>query len=714
MTVKPEILFLSPDHTTGNFSDYLGTAYIIAFLRQKGIHAKQFYSYKPSTIPQTVNRILGSGADIIGFSFYNANYFLIKTLCKELKKHKPDIFIIAGGPTPTFSDRIVLHNIPEIDICVRGEGEFTTKEVVEHFKRGLAFDNIAGISYRRNNKIMRNDDRPFMRHPASPENSLDVLPSPYLNNTTDPLHIIKHNKEIPLITSRGCIFKCTYCNCTSISKHTIRYHSPDRIIAELKLINDTIKEKDKHVVRIDDDCFTLNKKRVEKICNGLLENGIDLKIAITTRADYVDEKILKLLYNAGVRTISFGLESANPKTLYRINKIRLSDKKRKDFRLEKNFLYKLKKSVEIAKKTGFEVETSIILGLPGENLKDISRTIDFVEDLKIKLCYYNYLNIFPGTELFNNLEKDKKTVSEKYLQLASNRLPNAIATDQISRIPLLDNTNIAIKKKYNTSLSNAFLAGFLNKNEADKYAPAIFFLEGKAPVLSLTNKLPLQSLMFLARYKKKGIKMRHMRIAHAVNMFCGNNYIDYNMFGKYHRYHEKYSRWLNISKLSDAFSNKNIAGENIILDISSYNDIAYFERLLLNMSSFIHFIFESQAASFILLDACRWSNHCPAKDMNRLIVNNKLCMSPCFNGKIIGKLGDPFEKIENKYLNYLRLEEKKRGCGKCPARNQCSRCPFLGNIPYKTYCKIKRKYSARIDKLIALLNIKQYGRILTE
>ena len=79
-----------------------------------------------------------------------------------------------------------------------------------------------------------------------------------------------------------------------------------------------------------------------------------------------------------------------------------------------------------------------------------------------------------------------------------------------------------------------------------------------------------------------------------------------------------------------------------------------------------------------------------------------------------GKFKPNNKKIENKYLNYLRLEEKKRGCGKCPARNQCSKCPFLGNIPYKTYCKIKRKYSARIDKLIALLNIKQYGRILTE
>jgi len=718
MAAKPEILFLFPDYTTGNFSNCLGTAYIIAYLKQEGIYAKQFRSYKPSTMPQIACRVLDSGADIIGFSCYNTNYFLIKMLCKELKKRKPDIFIIAGGPTPTFSDRIVLHNIPEIDICVRGEGEFTTKKIIEHLKKDRLFNNIAGISYRHNDRIIRTEDRPLMQNTESREAGLDILPSPYLSNILDPLRTMKYDKEIPLITSRGCTFKCTYCNCSIISKHTVRYHSPERIIAELTLINAAIRGKGEHKVTIHDDCFTLNNKRVEKICGGILKNKLDLTIAITTRADYVNERILKLLYKAGVRTIGFGLESANPKTLARIKKIRLSYKKRGGLELEKNFLNKLKQSVAIARKIGFEVDTSIILGLPGEDFKDILKTINFVDRLKNKLCYYNYLQIYPGTELFNSLAKNRNTNSEKWLQLSLNRLQSTIPINKILGIPVLNNTNIAIKKRYNASLSNAFLMGFLNKNIANKYAPAIFFPVSKAPISILKNKTPLKSLIFLwqrgSSNAQKEIKISPVRVAQALNISRGNNYIAYNMLGKYHSYYEKYSRWLNNFKLSDTFFNKNIIDGKIIFDISSNSDIAEFERFLLKMPELIHSIFSNEITSFILLDSCRWARRCPAKNLNRLIVNKNLCFSTCFHGKIIGKLGESFEKIENTYLNYLKSERKKRGCARCPVKKQCSQCPFLGNIHYKTYCKIKRKYAARIDKFIALLILQNIALALPE
>jgi len=704
MAAKPEILFIFPDYTNGNFSNCLGAAYIIAYLKQEGISARQFHSYKPSTIPQIACRILDSGAGIIGFSCYNTNYFLIKLLCKELKKRKPDIFIIAGGPTPTFSDRIVLRNIPEIDICVRGEGEFATKEIIENFKKGCGFDNISGISFYRDNKIIRTEDRVFAQNLASREYSLDALPSPYLNHILDPENIIKHDKEIPLITSRGCIFKCTYCNCTALSKHTVRYHSAERIIAELKLINDVIKEKNKRNVRIHDDCFTLNNKRITQICNGIIKNKIDLKIAITTRADYVDEKLLKLLYRAGVRRIGFGLETANPETLYRIKKIRLSYKKRNNFLPEKKFLKKLKDSVFTAKKIGFEVDISIILGLPGENLKNILKTINFVARLKNKTCYYNYLHAYPGTEIFDNLGKNNKKTSEKWLQLFLNTLP----VNQISKIPLLSNANIAINKQDKASLVNAFLMGLLNKNIANKYAPAMFFLENRVPVSVLKNKVPLESTIFL----QKGMNIQHASLAKTLNMSHGSSHIQYNMLGKYFNYYKDSWRWLNNFRLSDTFLNKTPAHRNIIFDISCASDVAEFENFLSNMPDFIHSIFTKKINSFILLDACRWTHHCPAKDPNRLIVNKKLCLTACFHGKIIGKLGDSFRKTNNAYFGYLESERKKRGCEKCPAKKHCSQCPFLGNIPYKTYCRIKRNYLGRIDKFIALLNIRNTTGIL--
>ncbi|MEK6732818.1 MAG: radical SAM protein [Candidatus Omnitrophota bacterium] len=694
MPVKPEILFLFPNHATGHFSHCLGTAYIIAYLQQEGVSAEQFYNYKLLTIPQITDKILSFETNIVGFTCYHTNYFLIKTLCRHLKKRKPGIFIIAGGPTPTFSDRAVLHNVPEIDICVRGEGEFTTREIIEHLKRNRIFSSIQGITYRLNNRVIRAPDRPLAQ--------LDALPSPYINNILNPADIINHGEEIPVITSRGCIFKCTYCNCAAISKHTIRYHSPERVAAELEIIHNALKGKQARAIRIYDDCFTLSNNRTEQICNYIIKKNLNLNIAVSTRADYVNEKILRLLYKSGVKNISFGIESVNPKTLFRVKKIRLFYKKIDRFRPEKRFLDKLKLAVALAKRIGFETEASIILGLPGEGVKDILRTINFVKRLGLRLCYCNYLGIYPGTELFRAFKGDKLKASEKWLRIPWHKLFN---------IPILTNSNIAAKKRINTFLCNAFLMGFLNIRS---FAHSLLFTDNNAPFLNeLQDITPVQSILFLAQYTgrhtvqgNRKIKIRHTRLGKILGLGYQNNRIDYNMLKNYYPYHEVHSYWLNQFKFSDIFLNKGSTSRNIILDISSAARMAEFEKLLLNMPELAGRIFSNKISQFTLVDACRWSRSCPAKNLSRLIVDKKLRISTCFHGKIIGKLGEPVEKIKKRCAGYIQSERKKRGCEKCPVKDYCSQCPFLGGIYPETFCRIKREYSARIDKFIALMNLK--------
>ncbi len=587
-----------------------------------------------------------------------------------------------------------MHNVPEIDICVRGEGEFTTREIIEHLKRNRIFSSIQGITYRLNNRVIRAPDRPLAQ--------LDALPSPYINNILNPADIINHGEEIPVITSRGCIFKCTYCNCAAISKHTIRYHSPERVAAELEIIHNALKGKQARAIRIYDDCFTLSNNRTEQICNYIIKKNLNLNIAVSTRADYVNEKILRLLYKSGVKNISFGIESVNPKTLFRVKKIRLFYKKIDRFRPEKRFLDKLKLAVALAKRIGFETEASIILGLPGEGVKDILRTINFVKRLGLRLCYCNYLGIYPGTELFRAFKGDKLKASEKWLRIPWHKLFN---------IPILTNSNIAAKKRINTFLCNAFLMGFLNIRS---FAHSLLFTDNNAPFLNeLQDITPVQSILFLAQYTgrhtvqgNRKIKIRHTRLGKILGLGYQNNRIDYNMLKNYYPYHEVHSYWLNQFKFSDIFLNKGSTSRNIILDISSAARMAEFEKLLLNMPELAGRIFSNKISQFTLVDACRWSRSCPAKNLSRLIVDKKLRISTCFHGKIIGKLGEPVEKIKKRCAGYIQSERKKRGCEKCPVKDYCSQCPFLGGIYPETFCRIKREYSARIDKFIALMNLK--------
>jgi len=723
VATRPDILFVSPEYTTGNCTSDLGTAYIIAYLKQEGMSAEQFYCYKPLTLAQLARHILKTGAPMIGFSCYNANYFLIKSLCKELKRLSPDIFIITGGPTATFSDGIVLQNIPAIDICVRGEGELTTKEIIEHFKGGRPFHSIAGISYRLNGETVRTSERPLRQGGSrTPETSLDIFPSPYLNNPSHIAHLIKHEKEIPLITSRGCVFKCTYCNCTVISQHTIRSHSVERIVSELKLIHDTVQEKEKRTVQIHDDFFTFNHKRVERICNGIIKNRLDLKITITTRADFVNEKILCLLYKAGVRTVNFGLESAHPKSLFRIKKIRLHFGKTNDYRPEKRFLKRFKSSVAAAKKIGLEVDISILLGLPGETRKDILRTIDFARRLKIRRCYHNYLAVYPGTELFTKYAGSQATDSEEWLRCPSDRLPGALPADPLARIPSANNSDAAITARHSASLSHAFLMGFLKNEPGKKHVPSFFFKDDRAPILKTINKLPLQSLIFLAHCTngafatRETTELRHMRVAHALSMPPGHSCIDFHALETYDPYHKRYEKFSHSSskfKLSDAFSDKDVGNKKILFEISAKSDIIELKKLL-KMPDLVHTVLADNSPGFILRDACRWTRFCPAKKFDRFMVDKELCLSSCFHGRALGKFGDPFEKIKKNYLDFLRSERKKRGCHNCPAQKQCSQCPFLGNIPYEEFCGIRRTYATRLDNFIAVLMAKNIMSTLPE
>jgi len=144
---------------------------------------------------------------------------------------RPDILIIAGGPTATFSDKYLLKDMPEIDICVRGEGEYTTFELIEHLKNndGLSniISNIKGVTYRKNGNIIRNQNRPFIKE-------IDIIPSPYLTGILKPEDLLNQNGEISILTSRGCVYRCTYCNFSAMSRHTIRYHSIDRVMSQCK------------------------------------------------------------------------------------------------------------------------------------------------------------------------------------------------------------------------------------------------------------------------------------------------------------------------------------------------------------------------------------------------------------------------------------------------------------------------------------------------
>ncbi len=105
-----------------NFQPHLGVAYIQAYMAKNGINSKQVIPPIGSTLSDCVDLLLSTDAKIIGFTCYDHNYFMVRTIASFIKRKKPEAFVIIGGPAATFSDELILADCTDIDLCVRFEG----------------------------------------------------------------------------------------------------------------------------------------------------------------------------------------------------------------------------------------------------------------------------------------------------------------------------------------------------------------------------------------------------------------------------------------------------------------------------------------------------------------------------------------------------------------------------------------------------------------
>jgi radical SAM superfamily enzyme YgiQ (UPF0313 family) len=703
MKQQPTVLFAYAIPSEGIFSDYLGSASIIAFLKSKRIRAEQFHSDPHDTLQRTIDRMLASGARVVGFTCYNSNYQLTKIVCRELKKRAPRIHLLAGGPTAMYSDAIILHNIPEISICVRGDGEFAMNEIMEHIEHGRPLNTILGISYRENGTLYRTPDRPPIPPGEPLKDCLDRFPSPYLSGTLDPLNFADTGHEIPLTTSRGCVFMCAYCNCPTLSHHGVRFHSPERVVAELKLISERLKGREA-VIKITDDCFTLNKQRVREICEGILKHKIKVNITLLTRVDCVDTPTLKLLYRAGVRTIGFGLESAQPATLSRIEKVRRFNDPAASLQKGKEFIEAMKRCVKEAHTIGFDVYTSMIAGLPGETLKDVTSTLRFIEKLG-SVCYYNRLRLFPGTPLFKQAVGTRPHLSEKWLQLTHTALPGTLSDRDIRRVPIMPNSDLGGWNELDATAISFFLMGLAHEDAMGRLRPAYFVNNNlRLSVSAIAATLPMTSVLLFSSRNKGTTSVRPIRAAYAYTVAEKRAFIDYTRVDDHYRSGPVQLHDGNKRSLPRSLFQKG-RGLIQVVDLDSDNLAAQFQKLLGNLRGLSRRLLKDGTERIALKDVCRWTNNCPAKEGRRYFIQRGNRITCCFHGKILGGLGDPMPKILATFDKYLQAAQKERGCATCPVRKKCSQCPFLGDMRAETFCSLRKQHNDAIEAFMRLLKL---------
>ncbi|MEA3398314.1 MAG: radical SAM protein [Patescibacteria group bacterium] len=397
--MKIALIFPPSLYQTKQTMPPLGIAWIAAVLRENGYKDVYLidsvinnYSNK-----QVIEILKKKGADVIGVSFGTQNRFYAFDLIREIKKEFTDIPLITGGPHPTLTADDMLKKIPQIDIVIRGEGEYTFLDLVKTIDKNNSFDNVKGISYRRGESIIHNS-------PREPIMDLDSLPFP----ARDLLPINDYKQTIPLsdkictsmLTSRGCPFSCIYCSTAEQWGHAIRHRSPDNIIQEIKYLMANYKLDG---VGFFDDVFTINKQRVIEFCQKLINSNMEVAWWCEARANTIDREVVSWMKRAGCEHISMAIESGNNQILKNIKKA---------ITVEQGI-----KAVKIIKQSGIKLKTFFMYSLPGETKKEIKQTVELIKYFQDKLgvdeVAQSITMIYPGTEI-ERIAKEKGIIDKNF------------------------------------------------------------------------------------------------------------------------------------------------------------------------------------------------------------------------------------------------------------------------------------------------------------
>jgi len=382
----------------------LGLGYIASVLEKGGhevkiIERKLFVNYSADrqrylaeADKKTRQEILSFKPQIVGITSTTPAAMDAFHVARLVKEMNPETVTVIGGSHPTIMAEHTLNQCNDIDIVCRGEGEFVMLEIAN----GTYRSRIKGITYRNGKGIISNEKRDSF-------DELDKIPYPARHLFDREFYFSKDvavmrgtmMKGATVFTARGCPFKCAFCLSTHLAEQTggryARFHSPEYIANEIEFL---IDKYGINAVNILDDMFAISKERAISICETFIKRGLHKKIKynVNLRADSADVRLLEMLKDSGCINVVYGCESGSEHTL-RLMK--------KNTTVAKNM-----EAIELTKKAGITCDVNILIGMPGEEEKDIIETINFLKKARPDKIRVAKLYPLPGSSVFLDLVKD--------------------------------------------------------------------------------------------------------------------------------------------------------------------------------------------------------------------------------------------------------------------------------------------------------------------
>jgi len=356
----------------------MGLAYIAGVLEKEGFEVSILDLFITKNPLKVLNDMIRKNhPEITGISFASANRFQAFQIAKTVKEIDENILVVVGGPHATFASEDILKNVREVDVVAKGEGEFIMLDIA----KGKDLKDIPGISYRKNGKIFHNSLR-------SPIKNLDILPLPAYNlldmgKYNFPMGFLEENyKAMTISTMRGCPYGCNFCSCTAMWGAYPRTFSAEKVIENMELL---MEKYGCNTFYFTDETFTLHKNKCTELCEGIIENNLNIQWMTDVRVNEVSKNLLKLMRKAGCYMVAYGVESGNQKIIDMIGK-RITLKQVLD-------CTKMCGELEIKRKAFFTY------GLPGDTPETIYQTYSFRNKLNAEVKPIGVITVFPGTKV---------------------------------------------------------------------------------------------------------------------------------------------------------------------------------------------------------------------------------------------------------------------------------------------------------------------------
>lgn len=295
--------------------------------------------------------------DLVGISCTSCDeYYPTKRIAQAVKEVLPSTSVVVGGYHASSCAEELLLECKDIDCIVHGEGELAIRKLVENkIDETPILQGVPGIVTLKGETMYKTDSI-----------MVDVNDLPLLD-----LDFVDLARQYPIVAaelSRGCPFKCNFCQESMIRGRQWRVKNPKRALEEIKYLREHVRHES---FFFNDPLFGADEKWTLKLCEGIWEEKMDIDWFAMVRLS-LKKGTIDAMSKAGAYSLFYGLESGSQEML------RLQDKVpgAQDYT---SFLNTARRVLVDTVQAGILPVVGIIVGYPGETKETMKETLNYIK-----------------------------------------------------------------------------------------------------------------------------------------------------------------------------------------------------------------------------------------------------------------------------------------------------------------------------------------------